>query len=77
MTFFKIKEAADRLNVSAATVYELCAKGRLRHMRVGTGRGTIRIDEQALDDFIRGATVQPVEPAAPKPTPVRLKHSKV
>src|SRR4051794_2901927 len=64
-----IKQAAERLNVSEATVYDLCAKRKLPHVRIGTGRGTIRIDEQALEEFIKAATVPPAEPTAPPPPP--------
>lgn len=67
MAFLKIKEAAERLNVSSATLYHLCAEEKVRHIRVGSGRGTIRIDESALDEFIQGATVQPEESPSPSP----------
>ncbi len=43
-----VKQAAQRLNVSKSLVYALCAEGRLKHYRVGIGRGTIRIDESDL-----------------------------
>lgn len=39
-----VAEAADVLGVSADTIYDLCASGRLRHARIGgKGRGVIRI----------------------------------
>ena len=38
-----VKQAAARLNVSTDTVYQLCEAGKLKHQRVGNGRGTIRI----------------------------------
>lgn len=44
-----VKQAADRLNVSARTVYDLCEMGRLRCQRVGIGRGTIRIRPADLE----------------------------
>jgi excisionase family DNA binding protein len=54
-----VKEAADRLRVSPATIYILCAQGRLSHLRVGTqGRGTIRVREVDLQEFIDEATVR-------------------
>lgn len=43
-----VKQAAKRLGVSVSLIYALVAAGRLRHYRVGLGRGTIRIDEEAL-----------------------------
>jgi excisionase family DNA binding protein len=43
-----VKQAAQRLDVSKSLVYALCAEGRLKHYRVGIGRGTIRIAEEDL-----------------------------
>ncbi len=47
-----VKEAAARLRTSAATVYGLCERGALRHVRLSTH--AIRIAEQDLAEFIRG-----------------------
>ena len=42
-----VKEAAERLECSVATVYQLCSRGKLGHYRVGArGRGAIRITEE-------------------------------
>lgn len=38
-----VKQAAQKLNVSIDTIYQLCEAGKLKHQRVGSGRGTIRI----------------------------------
>ncbi|WP_088253260.1 helix-turn-helix domain-containing protein [Fimbriiglobus ruber] len=46
-----IKEAAERLSVSRGLVYALCRAGRIRHERHGTGRGTLRIEPAALDEY--------------------------
>lgn len=51
----KVKDAAHRLNVSGGTIYSLCQQGLLPHVRIGVGRGAIRIDEGELDDFIERA----------------------
>ena len=40
-----VKEAAGRLSVSTATIYKLCERGLLRHVRVCSA---IRIPESAL-----------------------------
>jgi len=40
-----VKEAAERLRVSTATVYGLCKDGKLAHVRVGN---SIRIPEAEL-----------------------------
>jgi len=58
ITMFTVKQAAKRLNCSPSLVYELCAKGRIRHARIGFGRGTIRITEEAIADFLKEAEVE-------------------
>ena len=56
-THYDVREVAAALGVSVQTVYLLCAKKRLRHIRVGVGRGTIRVPPSALQEYISGATV--------------------
>ncbi len=65
-----VRHAAQTLSVSAATVYGLCALGRIRFSRVGLGRGVIRITEEAITEYLNG--VVEVRPAPPLPRP-RLK----
>lgn len=50
-----VKEAADRSKLSRSLVYALCAAGVLRHTRHGRlgRRGCIRIDEEALEEYLR------------------------
>lgn len=38
-----VRQAAERLNVSADCVYQMVEAGKLPHRRVGKGRGVIRI----------------------------------
>ncbi len=52
-----VREAADRLGVSTALVYALCARKRIRHERHGLGRGTIKITEDALKEYRQTVTV--------------------
>ena len=47
-----IKQTSEKLNVSASLVYALCTSGLIDHHRCGLGRGTIRIDEAALQVYI-------------------------
>jgi excisionase family DNA binding protein len=70
-----VKQAAERLSVSPALVYALCARGTIRHERHGLGRGVIRIEVEALEEYRRGREVA-VKPndAAPRPRRVTLKH---
>jgi excisionase family DNA binding protein len=72
-----VQEVARFLNVSPQTVYHLCHTRRLRHLRLGVGRGAVRIPASALDEFLTQATVRPHEPAAPKPHRAKLKRSPV
>ena len=45
----KVGEVAERLGVSTATVYALCKRGALRHVRVANA---IRVPEAALLAFL-------------------------
>jgi excisionase family DNA binding protein len=47
-TLLTIKEVAAYLRVSSATVYELCARGKLRHVRVLNAIRVAPFDLQAL-----------------------------
>jgi excisionase family DNA binding protein len=48
--YLKVREAAKELGgVSESLVYGLCKAGRLEHIRVGVGRGTIRIPRAAVE----------------------------
>lgn len=52
MALITVVETARKLNVSPATVYQLCATHRLPHLRIGSGRGAIRIEERDLQNFL-------------------------
>ena len=73
-----ITAVAERLGVSAQTVYGLCAARLLRHTRVGRGRGVIRISEEALAEYLRSREVGAGDQAPPPPPatqrPVRVKN---
>ena len=47
----RVKEVSEHLGVSIGWVYQLVAAGRLKHLRVGLGRGTIRIKEESVDEY--------------------------
>jgi excisionase family DNA binding protein len=64
-----VNDAAEHLGVSTQLVYALCAAGKIVHERYGLGRGTIRISEEALEEYRQRARV---EQGAPTPAP--LKH---
>ena len=52
-TLLKVPAVARHLQCSPALVYALCSEGRLPHIRLGLGRGTIRIAEEDLAEFLR------------------------
>ena len=68
-----VKQAAERLEISVSLVYSLAAAGKLRHCRVGHGRGRLRIPEDAIEEYLARCTfgVREEKPAASLP---RLKH---
>jgi excisionase family DNA binding protein len=72
----KVAEAAKRLEISPALVYSLIAAGKLRHCRVGHGRGRIRVPEDAIEEYLARCTfgVKEEKPVAPMP---RLKYLRV
>ncbi len=78
MKLLSIKEAAELLGLSCGLMYALCARKKIRHERYGLGRGTIKIPEEAIDEYRRSVTVgpQPAAIAAP-PAPVKFKHLKL
>ena len=57
-----VREAAVRLEISASLVYSLVAAGKLRHYRMGLGRGAIRIPDSAIAEFLLCAEVAPEKP---------------
>jgi excisionase family DNA binding protein len=64
---YTVREIAQRMKCSTALVYLLCSEGKLKHHRLGLGRGTIRVTEEQLLAFLqetesRGETHAP--PAA-------------
>lgn len=72
MKLLSVREAAEQLGISPTLVYALCERKRIRHERHGLGRGTIRIPEDALEEYRQGVTIaargQP-QIAAPRPMP--------
>src|SRR4051812_44437720 len=59
MTTITVQQAAEQLQVSPATIYGLCAQKRLGHIRVGSGRGTIRIRAEDLSAYVANAAIEP------------------
>lgn len=69
-----VKQAAARLGVSPALIYELIQLRKIRHERHGLGRGTIRISESALDEYRRSREVAPEDRVARPERRRKLDH---
>jgi excisionase family DNA binding protein len=77
MAALTVKQVSERMGVSPGTVYGLCSSRRLRHTRIGRGRGAIRISEEAVAEYLATAEVAPVgapPPPAAATRKVRLNH---
>ena len=73
-----IRQAAERLEISRSLLYTLCKLGVIRHSRVGRPgkRGSIRIGEEAILEYLRAREVGPAV-ARPTPSPrprIKLQH---
>jgi excisionase family DNA binding protein len=61
MNLLTVREAAIVLRLSSATVYALCAARKLRHQRVGVGRGKILIPSDVIAEYLAKGTVVSAE----------------
>ena len=71
------EEVATHLSVSRSLVYELVVKGKLPHHRVGVGRGTIRISEDDVAEFLRSCrreTRDETDRSLKRPPRRKLRH---
>jgi excisionase family DNA binding protein len=59
----KVAEVAVLLEVDRSTVYRAIASNALRAVRMGRGRGLLRIPDSALQEFLRPAAASPQTPA--------------
>jgi excisionase family DNA binding protein len=48
-SWMTVDQAAEKLDVSASTIKNMCKSGKLPHTRCGNGRGTLRIKPADLD----------------------------
>lgn len=76
-TLLTVKDAAARLNVSAATVYALIDSGKLSCHRIGVGRGVIRISEADITAYLSDCHLEITGKPAPRPPRQKLKHIKL
>ena len=67
-----VREVAERLAVSTATVYALCERREIRHVRISNA---IRIEPRELEAFIARRRVGTEEPAEPATHPAHVNRS--
>ncbi len=78
MKLLSVKDASEILGLSCALIYALCARKRIRHERHGLGRGTIKIPDDAIDEYRKSVTIGPQPAAIPSPpAPIKFKHLKI
>ena len=67
MELLTVAEVAKRLRLSGRAIRALCegAEPKLRHHRVGAGRGSIRIPEDAVEEYLRSSEVSPLPKSEP------------
>lgn len=77
---FTVKTAATRMGVKSGLVYRLLKRGEIAHSRVGLGRGVIRIEEAAVEEYLGRKRAKPeprpviVEQRTRRPAVPVLKH---
>ena len=75
MKLLTIKETAVALRVSCSTVYALVEQRQLQCHRVGSGRGSIRIDENDLKQYLESCRLGPPPAKRKRPKHVeKLNH---
>lgn len=55
---YTVAEVATKLKISRSSVYFAIESGTLPHYRFGAGRGTIRVSEEQLQEFLDGAKAE-------------------
>lgn len=67
-----VATVSERLNLSDDAIRRLCKSGELAAIRLPGKRGTYRISEQALADFLANNTARPAPtPSKPRRTAVK------
>ncbi|MBM4093526.1 MAG: helix-turn-helix domain-containing protein [Planctomycetes bacterium] len=64
-----VKQVAARLQVTDSCIHWLLNAGHMKHIRLGFGRGTIRIADDEVRGFIQRNTVPRRSRVVPQPRP--------
>ena len=71
---FRVRQVAERLNLSESKCYELIEQGKLGHHRMD---GAIRVSEEQIAEYLDKTRREPAEPVQKRTTGPRLKLSHV
>lgn len=63
--WYRVRPVAEALDVSVATIYRAVESGDLRAVRIGRGKGAVRIPGDAASAYI--AACERAAPTAPRP----------
>lgn len=61
--YFRVADVAARFGVDSTTVYRQIKAGKLQAIRIGRGRGTVRVSAAALAEYEQSITDAAVESA--------------
>jgi excisionase family DNA binding protein len=62
---YRVKAVAEMLDVSVATIYRAIESGALRALKIGTGKGALRVQSDAIADYVK-ACQQAAAASAPQ-----------
>lgn len=60
----RVKAVAEKLDVHVSTVYRLVESERLHAVRIGFGKGAVRIPESSLDTYLKNLGMTPFADAS-------------
>lgn len=60
---YRVRAVAEMLDVSVATIYRAIESGALPALKVGTGKGALRVPAEAVREYVR-ACEQAARPGA-------------
>ncbi|WP_229373277.1 helix-turn-helix transcriptional regulator [Umezawaea beigongshangensis] len=63
----RVKAVAEMLDVSVATIYRAIESGALRALKIGTGKGALRVPEDAIGEYIKACQEAALVPAPAVP----------
>ncbi|MGH3904421.1 MAG: helix-turn-helix transcriptional regulator [Pseudonocardiaceae bacterium] len=64
-SYHRVKALAERLDVSVATIYRAIESGALQAVKVGTGKGALRIPAAAVDEYLQACELAARQSSTP------------